>query len=381
MARNRVDLPVPLTPSMATNSPGAMSRSRRSSTRRPSNARVSPRTRAVAEALPAEPWRGRPAVRWSGQDSAAPRQGPPFQLPDQGVGEQAKHAYTASATRITSLRRNWVAWLMMNPMPALALTCSATTRASQATPRLCRSPVSACGSAPGKITCLISSLRRRRSDVPTSTSRASTPRMPANVFRYSGIAVPSAIRMILGSSPIPNQTMNTGIRPNSGRVRRICSNGSTAFSPSRLSPATREAQTARYDRGVRVPAVRVARDEDKRAGIAGDRLVRARPVGPRRRGRARRGAGRPGRDLQVHRVGDLRPDQGRVRGLGPAPPGRRHAGLPVPGRLASSGCTPAPRPSRSWPPGASPPTASPRSSAWRPAPASPPTPGRTSSPT
>src|SRR5690242_14598143 len=32
----------------------------------------------------------------------------------------------------------------------------------------------------------------------------------------------------------------------------------------------------------------------------------------------------------------------------------------------SSGCTPAPRPSRCWPPGASPPAASPRSSAWPP---------------
>ena len=36
-----------------------------------------------------------------------------------------------------------------------------------------------------------------------------------------------------------------------------------------------------HDRGVRVPAVRVARDEDERAGVAGDRLVRARPVGAR----------------------------------------------------------------------------------------------------
>ncbi len=48
---------------------------------------------------------------------------------------------------------------------------------------------------------------------------------------------------------------------------------------------------------------------------------------------------------------------------------------------ASSGCTPAPRPSRCWPPGASPPAASPRSSAWRRAPGSPPTPGPPSSPT
>jgi hypothetical protein len=80
--------------------------------------------------------------------------------------------------------------------------------------------------------------------------------MPANVFRYSGIAVPSAIRMILGSSPIPNQTMNTGIRPNSGRVRRICSNGSTAFSPSRLSPATRASATAATAPNAKPTAIR-----------------------------------------------------------------------------------------------------------------------------
>ena len=45
---------------------------------------------------------------------------------------------------------------------------------------------------------------------------------------------------------------------------------------------------------------------------------------------------------------------------------------------ASSGCIPAPRPSRSWRPGASPPTASRCSLAWRRAAASPPTPGVTS---
>ena len=37
----------------------------------------------------------------------------------------------------------------------------------------------------------------------------------------------------------------------------------------------------------------------------GDRLVRPRPVGPRRRGHPGRGARRPGRDLQVHGVGHL----------------------------------------------------------------------------
>ena len=43
---------------------------------------------------------------------------------------------------------------------------------------------------------------------------------------------------ILGSWPMPNQTMNTGIRPNSGSVRSICISGSTEFSPSLLSPET-----------------------------------------------------------------------------------------------------------------------------------------------
>jgi putative transposase len=52
-----------------------------------------------------------------------------------------------------------------------------------------------------------------------------------------------------------------------------------------------------------------------------------------------------------------------------------------PGSPASSGCILAHRPSRSWPPGTSPPMASPRSSAWRPAAASPSMPGTTSSPT
>ncbi len=54
---------------------------------------------------------------------------------------------------------------------------------------------------------------------------------------YSGMAVPIAISRILGSSPMPNQTMKTGISPNSGRVRSICISGSTARSPGLLSPA------------------------------------------------------------------------------------------------------------------------------------------------
>ena len=70
------------------------------------------------------------------------------------------------------------------------------------------------------------------------------------------MAAPSAIRMILGSSPMPNQTMNTGIRPNSGSMRRICSSGSTAFSPSRLSPATRASAIAVTAPNVKPIAIR-----------------------------------------------------------------------------------------------------------------------------
>ena len=36
---------------------------------------------------------------------------------------------------------------------------------------------------------------------------------------------------------MPNQTMKTGMSPNSGSVRSICSSGSMAFSPIRLRPA------------------------------------------------------------------------------------------------------------------------------------------------
>ena len=63
-------------------------------------------------------------------------------------------------------------------------------------------------------------------------------RMPAKVLRYSGNATPSAMSAIFGVSPIPNQMMNSGIRPNSGSVRSICIGGSTASSPTRLRPAT-----------------------------------------------------------------------------------------------------------------------------------------------
>ena len=53
---------------------------------------------------------------------------------------------------MTLICRNWVAWLIMNPSPLDTLSCSATTRASQAAPRLCRSPTRVWGSAPGSTT-------------------------------------------------------------------------------------------------------------------------------------------------------------------------------------------------------------------------------------
>ena len=153
----------------------------------------------------------------------------------------------------------------------------------------------------------------------------------------------------------------------------------TGKSPLRRPPGrcSWPGRAARHRRGVRVPAVRGPRDQDERAGIAGDRLVRARPVGARRGGRPRRGPRRPGRDLQVHRVGHLPADQGRVRAWSR----RRLDGITLDYLFLDASffrMHPARRPSRCWRPGASPPRASPRSSAWVPAQPSPPTPGRIS---
>ena len=63
-------------------------------------------------------------------------------------------------------------------------------------------------------------------------------RIPENVFRYSGNATPIATSAIFGVSPMPIQTMNSGISPKWGSVRSICIGGSTASSPMRLRPAT-----------------------------------------------------------------------------------------------------------------------------------------------
>jgi len=81
--------------------------------------------------------------------------------------------------------------------------------------------------------------------------------------------------MISGSSPIPNQTMNTGIRPNSGKVRRICSSGSTAFSPSRLSPATRTSVIAATAPNAKPIAIRCSETQHRalQRAVAGELVV------------------------------------------------------------------------------------------------------------
>ena len=74
--------------------------------------------------------------------------------------------------------------------------------------------------------------------------------------------------------------------------------------------------------------------QDQRAGVAGDRRVRARPVDPRCGGHAGRGARRAGRGVEVDGVAGVRRHQDPVRGLVGASPRRGRAGLPVPGRVA-----------------------------------------------
>ncbi len=48
---------------------------------------------------------------------------------------------------------------------------------------------------------------------------------------------PKATRAIFGVSPMPNQMMNSGMRPTNGTVRIICTDASMRSSPSRNSPA------------------------------------------------------------------------------------------------------------------------------------------------
>ena len=142
--------------------------------------------------------------------------------------------------------------------------------------------------------------------------------MPANVFRYSGIATPIAISKILGSSPMPNQTMNTGIRPNSGSVRSICMSGSTAFSPRRLSPALTASTIATMapqanptaTRSSEIEHVALERAVGRRAG--GDQRDRRAPDLGRRRQLVRRDQARRADELPAGQHDD-RADQPRQR--------------------------------------------------------------------
>ena len=69
-----------------------------------------------------------------------------------------------------------------------------------------------------------------------SKSFGSTWRIAEKVFRYSGKLTPSATSSTLGSSPMPNQRMNNGIRPRCGNARSICIGGSTEASTQRDKP-------------------------------------------------------------------------------------------------------------------------------------------------
>ena len=85
-----------------------------------------------------------------------------------------------------------------------------------------------------------------------------------------GNVVATAIRMILASSPMPNQTMNSGTSDRKGSARKIWSGESSSSSPSRQKPvitpstspvATPTGQPGRRpvegdaDRGLKLPAL------------------------------------------------------------------------------------------------------------------------------
>ena len=93
------------------------------------------------------------------------------------------------------------------------------------------------------------------------------------------------------------------------------------------------AEAARHDRGVRLPAVRQGRHQVQRVGVAGDRRVRARPVGARRGEHPGRRARRRGGAVEVDGLAGLPGDRRRVRPVVGSAPGRPGAGLPVPGRV------------------------------------------------
>ena len=160
-------------------------------------------------------------------------------------------------------RNSW-AVVIMKPSPALALICSPTTRASSEPTTLSRSPVSAEGSEPGSTMCRTSSHRDSPSTWPSSPSLGSTPRMPANVLTYIGNSAPSTTIRILGMSPMPNQTMNSGSRPSSGIDRTALSTGSKAYSPIRLRPLATASSHRDRDADREPDAPPLGRDQQRR---------------------------------------------------------------------------------------------------------------------
>ena len=107
-----------------------------------------------------------------------------------------------------------------------------------------RRPTRPFGTAAGSTTCRTSPNRLRPSVRPASISAGSVPRIPANRFRYSGKNTPSAIRISLGSSPMPNQMISSGIRPTTGTVRSIWIGASMTSSPTLNRPAISAAISA-----------------------------------------------------------------------------------------------------------------------------------------
>lgn len=104
---------------------------------------------------------------------------------------------------------------------------------SQAIPSARRRPVSVEGIAPGSTTWRSCSARVNPDTDVASISFGSTPRTPECTLRYIGNSTPSATSSTFGSSPMPNQRMNSGTRPRCGSVRSICTGGSTSSPPQR----------------------------------------------------------------------------------------------------------------------------------------------------
>ena len=97
--------------------------------------------------------------------------------------------------------------------------------------------------------------------------------------------------------------------------------------------------------------------KSQRVGVAGDRRVRARPVGARCGEHSGRRARRRGGAVQVDGLAGVPGDRRRVHAVVVAAPGRAWSWTTCSWTRRCSRCTPVPAPSRCWPRGASPPKA------------------------